>query len=138
MGNLDHLVQRFEESKQNFIECEALYHGSYNYIVAKQRQPRKPRQKKWYLWIEIGGKIRGSLRTTKSERLFKDILLTDDPSCKGLTKISNDFFFARNNYYDAHKQLLFDPETNTLFSFAFGRSEEQKILLQIFQVNSES
>ena len=132
--NLDHLVKRFEESKEDFIECEALLHEGYVYILAQKRQSQPSRQKKWYLWIEpLSGKIRAPLFITKNqvEWSYKNILLTSNPSCKEIV-VSNDFFFVRNEYYDAHKRLLFDPETNTVFSY--GGSEEKKVLCQIFVV----
>jgi hypothetical protein len=141
MENLEHLAKRFEESKEDFIECEALQHGGYSYIVAQKRQQRKPRQKKWYLWVEPWGKIRGSVYQPTPGPSDKEILLTDNPDCKDITKISGDFFFARNNYYDAHKRLLFDPETNTVFSYQEGRLsalKSEKVLCQIFEVESEN
>ena len=137
MKDLQHLAERFKKSKESFIECEALLHEGYVYILAQKRQSQLPYQKKWYLWIEpLSGKIRSPLFITKNqvEWSYKNILLTSNPSCKEIV-VSNDFFFVRNEYYDAHKRLLFDPETNTVFSY--GGSEEQKVFLQIFQVESE-
>jgi len=140
MKDLQHLAERFENSKESFIECEALWHGGYVYILAKKRQSQIPYQKKWYLWIEpLSGKIRAPLFITKNkvEWSYKNILLTSNPSCKEII-VSNDFFFVRNEYYDLHKQLLFDPETNTVFSYQLSSSQEEKILCQIFEVESEN
>lgn len=137
MKNLENLRKRFKELKENFIECEALRHGNHVYIVAKNRQAKNPREKRWFLLIRLSGEIRGVIFQLTPKLSYKEILLTSNNACQYTKQIVSDFFFVKNVYYDAHKRLLFDQETNTVFSYKFGRLEE-KVLCQIFEVKSEN
>lgn len=133
--SLENLVKRFDNSKKNFIECEALQYDGHVYVVAKKTTTKKKhtRRKRWYFWMESWGLMRGPISYNTVPAPFdKEIILTSNPCCKKVTKVSSDFFFINNRYYCAEKSLLFDPETKTVFSV-----DSRMSMAQIFQVESE-